>query len=297
MILMATLVLSVFVFVACEDHGHASGETQAETVMEGIPDSIREKIKQQDTVLTACSEKIDRLVQMQNETNKNISDIQKQVNNLKEPSSVWHIIIVISVLLSIASIVIVIVYVKKKKSKETDSKNENIEKDCNTRRTKDDLSERHKSSSRNVSADFPENNSSLKELQRQIQDLQLQVSELKSSCKVTPVATGPGQPIAYHNRFLYVNAVNQLYFIGTTPSLQDDSIFKINLTSQTRGDFDIIDIKKIQQNNQLNNVVEVVHSKCQLAEAKDCKVVEKGSCELLNDGYWKVKKKIQIQIS
>lgn len=38
---MTTLLLSLFVFVACEDYDHANGETQSESEMVGIPDSIR----------------------------------------------------------------------------------------------------------------------------------------------------------------------------------------------------------------------------------------------------------------
>lgn len=293
MFLMATLVLSVFVFVACEDHEHASGETQPETEMVGIPDSIREKIKQQDTVLTTCSEKIDGLVNMQNETNKNISDLQNQVNNLKEPSSIWHIFIIVSLLFSITALFLWAILNKKlfdeKSIKNIISKSEDIKTiKCKIREMKDSLSVRPKNSSKDVSAGFYEIKLRLDELQRQI-------NELKKSNIVTGEPTGGGKPIGNPTRFVYVNAVNDLFFVQTTPNLQDNSIFKINFTSQTLGNFNIINIKKIQQNNQLKNVVEVVHSSCQLAEAKDCKVVEEGKCEL-KDGYWKVTKKIQIKI-
>ena len=132
------------------------------------------------------------------------------------------------------------------------------------------------------------------DLNLKFSELQHQIDELKKQYKGTPMVKGENHSDGL-NKVLYVNAVDDLYFMQTTPNLQDDSIFKINSISPTRGNFGIINIKKIQQNNQLNDVVEVVHSSCQLAEAKDCKVVEEGTCELI-DGYWKVTRKLKIKI-
>lgn len=289
---MTTLLLSLFVFVACEDYDHANGETQSESEMVGIPDSIREKIKQQDTVLTACSEKIDSLVQMQNEMNRNISSLQEQVNNLKEPSSIWNILIIVSFFVSVIALVLWVIL--NKKLFDEKSIKEFVFKSRRFNEIKQDvkkLENEFRGRPKNRTLDMSSGHS---DLNLKFSELQHQIDELKKQYKGTPMVKGENHSDGL-NKVLYVNAVDDLYFMQTTPNLQDDSIFKINSISPTRGNFGIINIKKIQQNNQLNDVVEVVHSSCQLAEAKDCKVVEEGTCELI-DGYWKVTRKLKIKI-
>ena len=75
--IMAVAMLLLSSLMSCEeDNSNVTYSPNDESKMTELPDSMWNKINSQDTVLNACSEKINGLVASQNESNDKIAEIQ-----------------------------------------------------------------------------------------------------------------------------------------------------------------------------------------------------------------------------
>lgn len=115
---------------------------------------------------------------------------------------------------------------------------------------------------------------------------QMQQRKLEGSQTMSPVAT----------KYLYAKINSDEYFVNVTESKQDTCVFLIELKSQTRGEFDIISLDKIKQRNGWEKIIKYTGD-CGISDAKSYKTIQRGRCEKMSDGTWKVVDKLEISIN
>lgn len=294
MSIVAIVLFLLISLVSC-DEAKVSDTTiyqDDKTMMTEIPDSISNKINKQDTVLKACSEKIGNLVVSQNESNDKIEEIQKQLDAIKKPNSIWNILIIVSFIIGVIALVLAICIMKNSSDLNSIKNLIFCSKEFKHLKNKvEDLCEVNRSG---ISTSYKD----LEAFNARLHSLEQYLSSMKRSAAVvavSPVKTSPEQKPSTRN-VLYAKDVSNGYIMGVTESQQDSSIFKITLETPNKGNFDIVSLQEIQQCNGLEEILEYVGSgNLKLSEAKGYDPVKPGACQKVG-GYWKVTEKLKIRI-
>lgn len=143
-------------------------------------------------------------------------------------------------------------------------------------------------------------NDNIASLERRIADLERKISLLqqpqKPASQFTPAAPKNIQPKT--TKRLYASTNTQEYFTRVVDTKQESCVFVLDLLSPTSTtcEFDIISFDKIKQRNGWQDIVEC-EGDCMITEATNSVTNQKGKCEKLPDGTWKIVKKLKITIS
>lgn len=297
--ILTTIMLVLFVLAACQGDMPTqdvaqSDNTAADTA--AISEDILKKLDKENSLLRQSLSSLNTSLEntksaFNDSISKLKSDTQEQIRKRDEPNSLWNILVIFS---SVFSVIALFLILKQKRILEKKDIEEIISDSQKLKKMKKDIdnlngmvftTQKGKSSD-TLPVDLTVR---LDKLERIIEKLQKNV---KSKPQEEPEYTKQKGP-----KNLYASSVNQAYFVDCTTIPQENSIIKITLTSEVHGRFDIIDIKKFQQRNGLEQVVEIQHSPCTLAEARGYDVVLEGQCELTSDGKaWKVTKKLKIKL-
>ena len=289
--IMAVAMLLLSSLMSCEeDNSNVTYSPNDESKMTELPDSIWNKINSQDTVLNACSEKINGLVTSQNESNDKIVEIQKRLDEINEPGSVWNILIIISLVSGLSGFGLALLI--KKSSLDIHSVENMILGSKRFKELKDKVDSLSNNNHKMNSMPLSKKDN---DLYIRVQNLERRLNEIERSNLPGPQSgMPPAGPMPLQPKVLYVKNMSGKIITGTSDSQQDDSIFKLTLTASNAGTLNVITLQKIQQRNGLENVIDYVGS-CELSEAKDYKLERPGTCQKV-DGYWKVTEKLKIRI-
>lgn len=289
--IMAVAMLLLSSLMSCEeDNSNVTYSPNDESKMTELPDSMWNKINSQDTVLNACSEKINGLVASQNESNDKIAEIQKRIDEINEPGSVWNILIIISLVSGLSGFGLALLI--KNSSLDIHSVENKILGSERFKELKDKVDSLSSCNNKVNSMPLSKKDN---DLYIRVQNLERRLNEIERSNLSGPQSGMPSAgPMPLQPKVLYVKNVSGKIITGTTDSQQDDSIFKLTLTASNAGTLNVITLQKIQQRNGLENVIDYVGS-CELSEAKDYKLERPGTCQKV-DGYWKVTEKLIIRI-
>lgn len=298
--ILTTIVLALFVFASCQDdmptqNVAQSDNTAADTA--AISEDLLKKLDKENSLLRQSLSSLNAsLENTKSAFNDSIlklkNDTQEQIRKMDEPNSLWNILVIFS---SVFSVIALCLILKQKRILEKKDIEEIISDSQKLKKMKKDIdnlngmvfTNQKGKSSDSLPIDFT----------NRLNNLERTIDELQKRAKSKPQEE-PGHTVqSTGTKNLYASSVSQAYFVDCTTIPQENSIIKITLTSGEHGRFDIIDIKKFQQRNGLEQVVEIQSSPCTLAEARGYDVVQEGQCELISDGKaWKVTKKLKIKL-
>lgn len=303
------LLISLFLFSSCELFSGKADNPQGDSKVEiqkieVLPDSIKNKMIEQDSLVRNLIAKIDSLTLGLNETKSNVSEIQSNVDNLKSPNRIWNFISIVAFIIGVTALVMSIF--KSKGLKRLDV--ENIFSDCmdqstrlkaiNNKIDKLQSSSRGSSSRGNIqqSSDIESRLNSLEVTMKQV------VDHINNSTK--PNVSTQNEPDKQNHNYNeqpsfvkagYAKLNSQNYFIDIFESNQEGCVYKIQFKSPTRGEFDLISLDKIKSRNGWQDIIEY-EGPCTMAEATSYRLINPGVIEKYDSKTWEVKKKLKIYI-
>lgn len=287
------------------DNEKSSKETpEVKTIVE-LPDSVKQKIVEQDSLMAELLNKVDTLTAELNATKPKIAELKEKVTKLESPKSTWAYVSICDIFGLVALILIIIIHFKLKGIKEREVYD--IVKECR------------------------DNSQRIKELQVQVKNLQPSLYNNRTSQSSSSYGTGidarlcrlendmswikavinknngsgqlvtqpstdipkpQGEPV--YQKVGYAKNDKGIYFTTIYDSNQEGCVFKISFTSPNTGSFSIISLDKIQSRNDWQQKVEC--SGISIKEASDFRVEDNGICKKIDENTWQVTKPLKIRL-
>lgn len=284
-----------------EDEKKSKDAEQVRTIVE-LPDSVKQKIVEQDALMAVLLNKVDTLTAELNATKTENAELKEKIAELKSPKSTWAYVSMSAFLLGLIALFVPIF--KPKGVKE--EKVYDIVKNCldESRRIKDLqihvnnlLSSQRNSRTSQPNAYASNTDSRLSQLESQVAQVIAVVNKMTASVQsTTPQRTDTprGQREAEYQKVGYAKNDKDMYFTTIYESNQEGCVFKITFTSPTKGKFNLISLDKIQSRNDWQQKVEC--SGISIKEASDFRVEEEGCCEKIDANTWQVTKPLKIRL-
>ncbi len=299
-VLTAVLTLSSCSFF--EDDKSSKGKDEIRTIVE-LPDSVKQKIADHDTLMTELLNKVDTLTAELNLTKEESAEMKEKIAELKSPKSTWAYISIGAFILGLIALIISLlkpkgikekqVYEIVKKSLDESRRIKELQVNVNNL-----LSSQRNNRMSNISSSYaPNSDSRLRQLENQM----AQVIGIINKITVTasqPVSTrkepAPSRKENEYQKVGYAKVDTDIYFTTIYESNQEGCVFKLTFTCQSKGKFNIIALDKIQSRNDWQKKVEC--SGVSIKEATDFRLEDEGICEKIDDNTWKVTKPLKIKL-
>lgn len=299
-VLTAILALSSCSFF--EDDKSSKGKDEIRTIVE-LPDSVKQKIADQDTLMTELLNKVDTLTAELNFTKEKNAELKEKIAELKSPKRTWAYISILAFVLGLIALILSLlkpkgirekrVYEIVKKSLDESRRIKELQENVNNLLS----SQRNNRMSNTSSSYAPNSDSRLRQLEKQM----AQVIEVIKNITITtsqPVSTRK-EPVSSrkeneYQKVGYAKVDTDIYFTTIYDSNQEGCVFKISFTSPIIGKFNIISLDKIQSRNDWQQKVEC--SGCSIKEATDFRNEDNGICEKIDESTWKVIKPLKIRL-
>ena len=299
-VLTAILALSSCSFF--EDDKSSKGKDEIRTIVE-LPESAKQKIADQDTLMTELLNKVDTLTAELNLTKEENAELKEKIAELKSPKNTWAYISIGAFVLGLIALIISLlkpkgirekrVYEIVKKSLDESRRIKELQENVNNLLS----SQRNNRMSNTSSSYAPNSDSRLRQLENQM----AQVIGIINKITVTasqPVSTrkepAPSRKENEYQKVGYAKVDTDIYFTTIYDSNQEGCVFKISFTSPIIGKFNIISLDKIQSKNDWQQKVEC--SGCSIKEASDFRIEDDGICEKIDESTWKVTKPLKIRL-
>lgn len=291
-------VTAIIAMASCSfigDDKSSADTTEVRTIVE-LPDSVKEKIVEQDALMTELLNKVDTLTAELNATKTENAKLKEIVAELKSPQSIWVYVSIGAFMLGLIALLVALFMpkgVKKEKVYE-------IFRNCL------DESGRIKELQNNVSniLAFQRNNKGQQSNSRYAPNVESKISHLESQLNqvisvVNKLTTNRPDPVKSHNvseynKVGYAKVDTDTYFTAIYDSSQEGCVFKITFTNQSKGKFTIISLDKIQSRNDWQKKIEC--SGVSIKDASDFRVEDLGLCEKIDENTWQVTKPLKIQL-
>ena len=299
-VLTAILALSSCSFF--EDDKSSKGKDEIRTIVE-LPDSVKQKIADHDTLMTELLNKVDTLTAELNLTKEESAEMKEKMAELKSPKSTWAYISIGAFILGLIALIISLlkpkgikekqVYEIVKKSLDESRRIKELQVNANNL-----LSSQRNNRMSNISSSYaPNSDSRLRQLENQMAQV------IETINKITPPVS---QPVSTrqnptrsregneYQKVGYAKVDTDIYFTTIFESNQEGCVFKLTFTSQTKGNFNIIALDKIKSRNDWQKKVEC--SGVSIKEATDFRLEDEGVCEKIDENTWKVTKPLKIRL-
>ena len=268
-----------------------------------LPDSVKQKIADHDTLMTELLNKVDTLTAELNLTKEESAEMKEKIAELKSPKSTWAYISIGAFILGLIALIISLlkpkgikekqVYEILKKSLDESRRIKELQVNVNNL-----LSSQRNNRMSNISSSYaPNSDSRLRQLENQM----AQVIGIINKITVTasqPVSTrkepAPSRKENEYQKVGYAKVDTDIYFTTIYESNQEGCVFKLTFTCQSKGKFNIIALDKIQSRNDWQKKVEC--SGVSIKEATDFRLEDEGICEKIDDNTWKVTKPLKIKL-
>lgn len=300
------IVLTViFALSSCsffEDGKSSKGKEEIRAIVEH-PDSVKQKIVEQDALMTELVNKVDTLTEELNLTKAENAELKEKITELKSLKSTWAYISIGAFVLGLIALIISLlkpkgikeerVYEIFKKFLDDSRRIKELQVNVNNLLS----SQRNNRGSNTSSSYAPNSDGRLRLLENQM----AKVIEVVN--KITPpvsqaVSTGQEPTRSReendYQKVGYAKVDTDIYFTTIFESNQEGCVFKLTFTSQTKGKFNIIALDKIQSRNDWQKKVEC--SGVSIKEAKDFRLEDEGVCEKIDENTWKVTKPLKIRL-
>lgn len=293
------LVLSALLMVmaGCDNNQPTQPDSNVSNI-EMLSDSIKQQLVKQDSLSKELLHQVDILTTELNSAKSEIEQLRTSVEQKEAQGFLWNILPLIIGCLALIIAIIVGVCTRH------DVEKDDVRSIFNEHMRNIGLSDVKRSVQllmNNRNQQKVSNNVSIGDivaLEQRIKTLESRIANVERSVSPpTPVKPDDphmgGMPISKH---LYANSNSKEYFTNVLETKQDTCVYVIDLSSATKGEFDIISIEKIKQRNGWDSVIEYTGD-CTINEAKSFKTNKRGKCEKVSDGTWKVIEKLKITIS
>ena len=285
-------MIAIMVMSSCsffDDDKSPKETTEVRTIVE-LPDSIKQKIVEQDALMTELLNKVDTLTAELNATKTENAELKEKVAELKSPKSTWAYVSMGAFVLGLIALLFALFRPKGIK----EEKVYEIVKECldNSHRIKElqvhvnNLLSAQRSSrnSQTGSSYAPKTDSRLYQLENQMSQVIAAVNKmtaLAQSTTQTHADTLKLRKDAEYQKVGYAKNDTGTYFTTIYESNQEGCVFKISFTSQTKGKFNIIALDKIQYRNDWQKKVEC--SGVSIKDASDFRIEDEGICEKIDE--------------
>ncbi len=296
-VLTAVLALSSCSFF--EDDKSSKGKDEIRTIVE-LPDSVKQKIAEQDTLMTELLNKVDTLTSELNLTKEETAELKEKIDELKSPKNTWAYISIGAFVLGLIALIISLLKPKGINEKQV---YEIVEKSLDeSPRIKEKVnkllsSQRNNKMSNTSSSYAPNSDSRLRQLENQMAQV-IEVINKKTILASQPVSTRkepvPSRKENEYQKVGYAKVDTDIYFTTIYESNQEGCVFKLTFTCQSKGKFNIIALDKIQSRNDWQKKVEC--SGVSIKEATDFRLEDEGVCEKIDENTWKVTKPLKIRL-
>lgn len=301
-LIVLTAILALSSCSLFEDDKSSKGKDEIRTIVE-LPDSVKQKIADQDTLMTELLNKVDTLTTELNFTKKKNAELKEKIAELKSPKSTWAYISILAFVLGLIALILSLlkpkgirekrVYEIVKKSLDESRRIKELQENVNNLLS----SQRNNRMSNTSSSYAPNSDSRLRQLEKQM----AQVIEVIKNITITtsqPVSTRK-EPVSSrkeneYQKVGYAKVDTDIYFTTIYDSNQEGCVFKISFTSPIIGKFNIISLDKIQSRNDWQQKVEC--SGYSIKEATDFRIEDNGICEKIDESTWKVTKPLKIRL-
>ena len=281
-VLTAVLTLSSCSFF--EDDKSSKGKDEIRTIVE-LPDSVKQKIADHDTLMTELLNKVDTLTAELNLTKEESAEMKEKIAELKSPKSTWAYISIGAFILGLIALIISLlkpkgikekqVYEIVKKSLDESRRIKELQVNVNNL-----LSSQRNNRMSNISSSYAPNSDS------RLRQLENQMAQRKEPA--------PSRKENEYQKVGYAKVDTDIYFTTIYESNQEGCVFKLTFTCQSKGKFNIIALDKIQSRNDWQKKVEC--SGVSIKEATDFRLEDEGICEKIDDNTWKVTKPLKIKL-
>ena len=298
-------MIAIMVMSSCsffDDDKSSKETTEVRTIVE-LPDSIKQKIVEQDALMTELLNKVDTLTAELNATKTENAELKEKVAELKSPKSTWAYVSMGAFVLGLIALLFALFRPKGIK----EEKVYEIVKECldNSHRIKElqahvnNLLSAQRSSrnSQTGSSYAPKTDSRLCQLENQMSQVIAAVNIMTAfaqSTTQTHADTPKLRKDAEYQKVGYAKNDTGTYFTTIYESNQEGCVFKISFTSPTKGRFNIISLDKIQSRNDWQQKIEC--SGISIKEASDFRIEEEGLCEKIEENTWQVTKPLKIKL-
>lgn len=296
-VLTAVLALSSCSFF--EDDKSSKGKDEIRTIVE-LPDSVKQKIAEQDTLMTELLNKVDTLTAELNLTKEETAELKEKIDELKSPKNTWAYISIGAFVLGLIALIISLFKPNGINEKQV---YEIVEKSLDeSPRIKEKVnkllsSQRNNKMSNTSSSYAPNSDSRLRQLENQMAQV-IEVINKKTILASQPVSTRkepvPSRKENEYQKVGYAKVDTDIYFTTIYESNQEGCVFKLTFTCQSKGKFNIIALDKIQSRNDWQKKVEC--SGVSIKEATDFRLEDEGVCEKIDENTWKVTKPLKIRL-
>ena len=298
-------MIAIMVMSSCsffDDDKSSKETTEVRNIVE-LPDSIKQKIVEQDALMIELLNKVDTLTAELNATKTANAELKEKVAELKSPKSTWAYVSMGAFVLGLIALLFALFRPKGIK----EEKVYEIVKECldNSQRIKElqvhvnNLLSAPRSSrnSQTGSSYAPKTDSRLCQLENQMSQVIAVVNKMTAfaqSTTQTHADTPKPRKDAEYQKVGYAKNDTGTYFTTIYESNQEGCVFKISFMSPTKGRFNIISLDKIQSRNDWQQ--KIVCSGISIKEASGFRIEEEGLCEKIEENTWQVTKPLKIRL-
>lgn len=293
-----TLFLMSILFIGCSNTSGENLNNQS-AKLKLLSDSLNQCLKIQELLTHG----VDSLKGELNLATEEIETLKSTADNggKKSQSLVWTILpIAIGCIALIAFIVDLLTrsYVKED---DLENKIKSYLKNDRSKKEEDEFNTTQRSTSSQL-----RNNSfvekEIRDLKNQMDGMSKTIEDLKQtiarnnqqgatpSCSSNAKETGQTHP-----KRLYAKSISNSCLTEIVETKEETCAIVIELTDDNHGEFDIASFNQVKQSNSLESFVDY-DGDCTIDEANSCKSTQKGTCEKLKPGVWKVVNKLKITI-
>ena len=291
-------MIAIMVMSSCSffDDDKSSKEiTEVRTIVE-LPDSIKQKIVEQDALMTELLNKVDTLTAELNATKTENAELKEKVAELKSPKSTWAYVSMGAFVLGLIALLFALFRPKGIKEEECLGNSHSIKE---LQRHVNYLLSAQRSSrnSQTGSSYDPKTDSRLCQLEKQMSQVIAAVHKMtafEQSTTQTHADTPKLRKDAEYQKVGYAKNDTGTYFTTIYESNQEGCVFKISFMSPTKGRFNIISLDNIQSRNDWQQKIEC--SGISIKEASDFRIEEEGLCEKIEENTWQVTKPLKIKL-
>lgn len=303
-------VLAPILFASCDRPNEpVRDNTVNVTKMGGISPTLKQHLKEQDSLYCELVLKIDSLTTGLNYSKSYIEELQSEVKELKSPSRMLVVLVLFSILLSIVAIILSIIKTNKKVDK---WEVQNVTRQMVREQVKD-LEYRMTRAENNVKEIGKDVSASKATpsgigIDKRIMDLDKRLSKIERNNSIDS-STQSSYVHSFSNssntsnsetetyRKEYAKANSGKFLVQIADSQQEGCVYVINYINKVEGMFDIISLAKIKPVNDIMDVIELAPGSCSLENATNYNVIDRGLCKKVEGKpAWEVTKKLIIKV-
>lgn len=298
-ILILTIVISSCV-ASCSFFGEknkADEQKMVETIVM-LPDSVKEKMIAQDSLMKALIVNIDTLANKLSVLKSENAQLKEAVSNLESPKSVWNYLTMAALMLAIIALIFSIVNARKR------LKSDRVKQLC-----REYLGESTRFSDLKEKVDKLENvcgkgatgkakpsdeQNGLEKRVGKLESVVKQVVDYINKNHAAQKTTSSPHPTGSLQKTGYAKAEKDVFFTTIYDSCHEGCVYEIKFSDDSHGKFSIISLDKIKSRNDWQMMVEC--SGVSIKEATGFNIVEMGQCKRIDATTWKVTNKLKIKL-